>query len=77
MHGRLLAFPLLIKDVKNQKKKKSKNTTSNILLLKQRNVREKAFTMGAALTHWIAAGRGLFRRLLCEYYAEQNVEFKL
>lgn len=74
MPGRILAFLLLIKDVKN---KKSKNATSSILLLKQWNVGEKAFTMGAALTHWIAAGRSLFRRLLCEYYAEQNVEFRL
>lgn len=38
---------------------------------------EKAPTIGASFTLWIEACRGLFRRLLCNYYAEQNVEFKL
>lgn len=32
--------------------------------------------MRAALTRRIAVGRGLFRRVLCECYFEQNVAFK-
>lgn len=37
---------------------------------------EKAFATRAALTRRIAVGRGLFRRVLCECYFEQNVAFK-